>query len=175
MTRTICRNRFLNKFTCIRSPNIWIATRPGRPSPASSQGLETDWRGSTGINHNEASRSSQNHAYGPFWGAFSRQKNYFLGQTIKNFAFCMSFIVNLILHCVIQGIYPTKTIYQNASLSNSYFLISWFAPPCDISLSWLYFPELRHLIGSSRTSCELQLAQEVPKTLLYWRCIILTR
>ena len=41
-------------------------------------------------------------------------------------------------------------------MSNLYFLISWFAPPCDISLSWLYFPELRHLIGSSRTSCKFQ-------------------
>ena len=42
VTRTICRNSFLNKFTTIRPPNLWIATRPGRLSHASSQGLETD-------------------------------------------------------------------------------------------------------------------------------------
>ena len=42
VTRTRCRNSFLNKFTTIRPPNLWIATRPGRLSHASSQGLETD-------------------------------------------------------------------------------------------------------------------------------------
>ena len=42
VTRTICRNRFLNKFTTIRPPNLWIATRPGRISHAFSQGVETD-------------------------------------------------------------------------------------------------------------------------------------
>ena len=41
-------------------------------------------------------------------------------------------------------------------MSNLYFLISWFAPTCDISFSWLYFPELEHLIGSSRTPCKFQ-------------------
>ena len=30
VTRTTCRNRFLNKFTIIRPPNQWIATRPGK-------------------------------------------------------------------------------------------------------------------------------------------------
>ena len=30
VTRTRCRNSFLNKFTIIRPPNQWIATRTGR-------------------------------------------------------------------------------------------------------------------------------------------------
>ena len=30
VTRTQCRNSFLNKFTIIRPPNQWIATRTGR-------------------------------------------------------------------------------------------------------------------------------------------------
>ena len=38
VTRTLCRNSFLNKFTSIRLPNIWIATRPGRSSHVSSKG-----------------------------------------------------------------------------------------------------------------------------------------
>ena len=42
VTRTICRNSFLNQSTAIRPPNLWIATRPGWLSHTSSQGLETD-------------------------------------------------------------------------------------------------------------------------------------
>ena len=38
VTWTLCRNSFLNKFTSIRLPNIWIATRPGRSSHVSSKG-----------------------------------------------------------------------------------------------------------------------------------------
>ena len=30
VTRTLCRNSFLNKFTSIRPPIKWIATRPGK-------------------------------------------------------------------------------------------------------------------------------------------------
>ena len=41
---TICRTRFLNRFTRIRPPNVWIATRPGRRSHISFQGLESEWR-----------------------------------------------------------------------------------------------------------------------------------
>ena len=40
VTRTLYRNSFLNKFTSIRLPNIWIATRPGRSSHVSSKGLK---------------------------------------------------------------------------------------------------------------------------------------
>ena len=50
VTRTLCRNSFLNKFTSIRPPNKWIATRPGRFNHVSSQGLETDQSLSTCFN-----------------------------------------------------------------------------------------------------------------------------
>ena len=52
VTRTLCRNSFLNKFTSIRPPNKWIATRPGRFNHVSSQGLETDQSLSTCFNFN---------------------------------------------------------------------------------------------------------------------------
>ena len=42
VTRTRCRNSFLNKFTTIRPPNLWIATRPGRLSHTSFQVVEAD-------------------------------------------------------------------------------------------------------------------------------------
>ena len=74
--------------------------------------------------------------------------------------FCFPYVLYRKLDLALRhtrNIFPQKRVYQNASLSNLYFLISWFIPPCDISLPWLYFPEeLRHLIGSSRTSCEFQ-------------------
>ena len=53
VTRTICRNSFLNKFTTIRPPNLWIATRPGRLSHVSPQGLETEQSLSTRFNFNK--------------------------------------------------------------------------------------------------------------------------
>ena len=60
VTRTRCRNSFLNKFTTIRPPNLWIATRPGRLSHASPQGLETEQSLSTRFIYNifMASRTS---------------------------------------------------------------------------------------------------------------------
>ena len=44
VARTICRTRFVNRFTRIRPPNVWIATRPGRRSHISFQGPESEWR-----------------------------------------------------------------------------------------------------------------------------------
>ena len=58
----------------IRPPNMWIATRLGRSSHVSSQGLETDWNLSTRFNFNENSAG---------WMIYISKHNLLLSQRCK--------------------------------------------------------------------------------------------
>ena len=58
----------------IRPPKMWIATRLGRSSHVSSQGLETDWSLSTCFNFNENSAG---------WMIYISKHNLLLSQRCK--------------------------------------------------------------------------------------------